>query len=250
MLILERKKHGVLVTDCWYADEDIKKKGLIQYHESIKPIGKKIRTFETLVSDLTQSPEEIIACYSKSCKYKVNRAPREGVEIRTIEKKDITDQDIRDFVQFYEEFYESKGYGTADKKHMIDEMCRYRDASALSIHIAYVKNEPIVYHTHILSDHYARLYHSVSLYRVIEDVPTTVIGMANRYLHKEDMLIFKDMGIDTYDWGGAGHGEDVANITEFKESFGGKRINFYHGEQRKGMKAFLYSCLLTILNKF
>ena len=73
--------------------------------------------------------------------------------------------------------------------------------------------------------------------------------MANRYLHKEDMMKFQSMGITKYDWGGAGTGEDVANITEFKESFGGERITLYHGEEVHGMKEKIYYRLIKLLEK-
>lgn len=247
MLTISRKKHGIEFIDCWYADESLKKKGIIRYYQSVKPMGKKTESFDTLLTDLTESEEEIIARFAKNCKYKVNRAPREGVTVTCTQKQDITDEKIQEFVIFYSEFYASKGYESVNQEKLTEELKRYRDAGALSIHVAYLNDIPVVYHTHVITDKYARLFHSASLYRVIEGVNPNVVGMANRYLHKVDMLQYKDMGIDTYDWGGAGKGEEVANITEFKESFGGTPAVFYHGEEVRGLKAKLFKMLISFL---
>lgn len=247
MLKLVRNRHGVDIIDCWYANEPLNEKGILNYHEAVKPMGKKNVPFETLISDISVSEEDMVALFSKNCKYKVNRAPREGVTVQCMEKDEVTDTVIREFVDFYAAFYESKGYAPVDKEHLFKEMARYRNNDALSIHVAYIENNPVVYHTHILADEYARLYHSASLYRVIEGINHNVVGMANRYLHKVDMLKFKEMGFLKYDWGGAGTDEEVAKITEFKESFGGTRVTYYTCSHVRGIKARLYRFVTGLL---
>lgn len=247
MLELIRHRHGVKIIDCWYATEPLNNKGMHIYHQSSVPVGKKSKLFETLITDLRPSEEEIVAKYSKNCKYKVNRAPREGVTVKLYNRDEVTEEIIDSFLDFYEAFYDSKGYGDIGREHLRKEMLNYRAVGALSIHVAYIDGEPIVYHTHILADRYARLYHSASLYRVIEGINPNVVGMANRYLHKVDMMTYKEMGIETYDWGGAGRGEDVIQITEFKESFGGDPAIFYNGVDARGMKARLYKMITAIL---
>ncbi len=247
MLTLTRKRHGVKVIDCWYATEEVLTKGIVTYHQSLIPLGKENQPFDTLVSDLRPTKEEITAAFSKSCKYKINRAPREGVAVELFNGGDVTDEIISQFLDFYAAFYESKGYGDIGRDHLMDEMKRYRDAGALSVHVAYIGEEPVVYHTHILTEEYARLYHSASLYRVIEGINPNVVGMANRYLHQVDMFTFKEMGKKTYDWGGAGRGEEVLKITEFKESFGGTPAIHYNGETVIGGKAKLYRRVTSLL---
>lgn len=247
MLKLVRNRHGVNIIDCWYVEKPLSDKGIVYYHEAKVPMGKKTKVFDTLISDITLPEEDIFACFSKNCKYKVNRAPREGVTVRCMEKQDVTDTFVSEFIDFYAEFYKSKGYAPVDKGHLYNEMIRYRDSGALSIHIAYIQDNPVVYHTHILAGEYARLYHSASLYRVIEGINHNVVGMANRYLHKADMLKFKEMGFTKYDWGGAGTDEEVAKITEFKESFGGTRVTYYTCSHVRGIKARLYKFVTGLL---
>ena len=73
--------------------------------------------------------------------------------------------------------------------------------------------------------------------------------MANRLLHFEEMKFFKKCGKKIYDWGGAGRAEDVAKITEFKESFGGKPVTYYNFEQVNGILARMFKMLVKILGK-
>lgn len=249
MLLLEKKNKGITIIDCWYATEPLKEKGVIRYFQAVKPLGKHQHEFLTLITDLTESEEEIMIHFSKSCKYKVKRAVREGVEVVLKASEEITNGDLDDFADFYLEFYNSKGYEEVNRFKLINELKMYREKKALSISMATANGTAVVYHTHIVEKTYARLFHSASLYRIEETIPSTVVGMANRFLHKEDMLFFKDMGIQKYDWGGAGIGEEVANITEFKESFGGEHATFFHGEEVIGLKAKLYHFVVGVIGK-
>ena len=233
MVSTARSKFGMKVYDVWYAEKSLSKNGIITYRESVVPVGKNLTAFVTLISDLRVSEEEMVSKFSKSCKYKVNRAPREGVTIEIYENP--SDSVIKDFCEFYAEFWESKGYGQVDVEKLRVELSSYVSKHALVIAKAVINHKAIVYHTHILDKQYARLLHSASLFRTDEEIPQNLVGMANRYLHKEEMLFFKHMGIAFYDWGGAGESEEVLSITEFKKSFGGEPKMFYNGEEIKGL---------------
>ena len=115
----------------------------------------------------------------------------------------------------------------------------YAAQNALAITSASVGGKKIIYHTYVIEDTGVRLYHSASLYRQDDAIPQGLVGMANRYLHKEDMLYFKNIGKTTYDWGGAGRTEEVINITKFKESFGGTPVTYYDFTEVKGLWAKL-----------
>lgn len=240
-------KNGIVRKIIWYAEEKDSGKGLIQYVQATKSLHEKSLEFKTLLTDLTLSEEEIVSNFSKSCKYKINRAVREGVTVSIYVNEQITMEEIEAFAHFYEEFYKSKGYDQVDISKLITELKTYRDNGALAIAKGIVKNCVVVYHTHLITENYARLLHSASLYRTTDEIPSTVIGMANRYLHKKEMLHFKSMSIRQYDWGGAGTSEEVKHITEFKESFGGKPALFYHSSEAVGIKAKIYQMLISFL---
>ncbi len=250
MITVKRQKHGIDFYTVWFADRPIEKNGIVAYHQASFPLNNS-EEFDTLLSDITGTPEEIKAVFAKNCRYKVNRAQREDVRIRSMDNEQITDEDIDAFLRFFKTFWESKGSVFAGEEEIRRDLKEYRDNGALSFSIATVRGEDAVYHTHIYDGTRARLLHSASLYRLMgeeESDSRNIIGMANRYLHYMDMLHFKDMGLKIYDWGGAGRGEDVINITEFKESFGGVPHKDYDFEEVKGLKAHAFRFIIDMLD--
>lgn len=245
MKILKRKKHGISFLTVWFAKERVKQSGVIQYRQAFFP-GENAVPFDTLVTDLTESEENIIGKFSKSCKYKINRAPREGVITEIKAGKEISEQEIKEFVDFFESFWETKGVKLSEKEGLIQELLQYKEAEALTISKAIVQGETVVYHTHVMDDIHARLLHSASLFRAEETVSKNVVGFANRYLHKEEILYFKSIGKEKYDWGGAGKEDDVIEITRFKESFGGQRETQYNFEEKQGVLAKLFGILIKL----
>ena len=253
MLVLHRKKHGIHFYTVWFATEPFRKNGITAYYEYMgkKPAVQNTE-FETLITDLSETEEEIKQHFSKSCKYKVNRAAREDVSCRIIGSAQISDQDISDFCEFFSAFWESKGSSISDRERLVQDLCAYREKGALTLAYVLVNGEKAVYHTHVADNTTARLLHSASLYRLQKDEEgntKNLIGMANRLLHYEEMKYFKQNGKTRYDWGGAGHTEEVQHITEFKESFGGTPACYYNFEQVKGPAAKLFKLAAKLLRK-
>ena len=238
MIKIDKTVHGIKLVTVWFADRPTDDDGIIQYKEA-RFKADRSEEFLTLISNLDETEDEIRAHFSKGCKYKVNRAYREDIRFEIIDSIDITDELLEEFLNFFEDFWKSKDSSLSDKESLKHEMMAYREQGGLSISYAVVNGERAVYHTHIYDDKTARLFHSASLYRLNsgEDNTRNIIGMANRALHFEEMKFFKNKGLHTYDWGGAGKGEDVASITEFKESFGGEHTVYYDLEQVNGIKA-------------
>lgn len=232
MISIARNRFGVKLYNVWYAESGFPKKGIITYRESVSPIGKNVTEFVTLISDLRVSEEEMVGAFSKSCRYKINRASREGVVVEIdVNPENAT---VEEFCIYFGEFWESKGYEAVDIEKIREELLSYAGENTLAISKAILKGKVLVYHTHIMDQNYARLLHSASLFRTEEEIPQSLVGMANRLLHKEEMLFFKHKDIAFYDWGGAGESEEVASITKFKKSFGGVSKTFYHGGEIRG----------------
>lgn len=253
MLVLHKKKHGIHFYTVWFAKEPFSKNGMVAYYEYMgeKPEASHVE-FETLITDLTESEEEIKQHFSKSCKYKVNRASREDVVVQILESETVTEKEIADFCNFFVAFWESKGTTLSEKEKLRQDLHAYWKSGALTIGYALVNGEKAIYHIHIGDDNTARLLHSASLYRLQKDDEgntKNLIGMANRLLHYEEMKFFKNMGKTRYDWGGAGHTEEVLNITEFKESFGGTPATYYNFEQTNGIAAKLFKLAVKIVRK-
>lgn len=250
MKVIDRIRHTINFPVVWFATEPVSKSGIITYHEAEFEV-KGATEFITLVNDITGTDDEIKSGFSKSCKYKVNRAEREAVEIRILKNEEITDDIIDEFLDFFKTFWESKDTVWDDRDSVRRDLTDLRDVGALCIGIGLVNGQKAIYHTHIYDDNRARLLHSASLYRLENDEEgntRNIIGMANRYLHYKEMLFFRDLGLKKYDWGGAGRGEDVINITEFKESFGGYTKSYYDFEVTKGLKARVFKALVHIMD--
>lgn len=253
MLVLHKKKHGINFYTVWFAKEPFRKPGIVAYYEYMGDKPKVAYTnFETLITDLTESEDEIKQHFSKSCKYKVNRAAREDVICQILDSEQITDEEVAEFCDFFETFWESKGSSLSDKEKLKQELKQYREQKALAIGYALVNGEKAIYHTYIGDDEAMRLLHSASLYRLQKDEEgntKNLIGMANRLLHFEEMKHFKESGKKRYDWGGAGHTEDVLAITEFKESFGGTPAEYCNFEQVNGLMARAFKLAVKVLGK-
>lgn len=250
MKSIDRIRHGINFKVVWFADEPVNESGIITYHQADFE-GKTSREFVTLVNDLTEDADAIKSHFSKSCKYKVNRAAREDVQLTIMTGDQITDEEIDRFLEFFGAFWESKGSRFTSHDSVRRDLVDYRDAGALTLAYAVVAGQTAIYHTHIHDDKTARLLHSASLYPLQEDEEgntKNLIGMANRYLHYQEMLYFKEKGMSVYDWGGAGRDEDVINITEFKESFGGEERVYYDFEDVRGWKAHAFKILANIMD--
>ena len=212
MIITTKIRKGITIKKVFLADSPLEEGDIVRYYDAQKPIGKVIRHGKTILNDLTESEEELFNHFSKSCKYKINRATREGVTFQIFLAKDITDQMIEGFVDYFIDFHNSKGLPNEDRESSISDFKELRKQGVIEMAIAMLNDKTIVYHTHLVDYDRAFLRESASHYRLEEDIPKNVVGMANRYLHYEEMKYFKRLGKDIYDWGGAGEGETVKSI--------------------------------------
>lgn len=247
MLIITEKRHGVSIIDCWFADEPIKMDGIIRYKQSSIPLSDVAEEFESLITNLTEDEETILSHIAKDTKYQIRRAPKEGVVFEAYSGNEITDQMLEQYYDFYEEFWASKGSEYKEKEKQLNEAKKYRDANAYVLTVAKKDEKELVYHTYIVGEDFARSHQSASQFRTDETVTSRMIGYANRFLHYQDMLYFKNAGKKFYDWGGAGLASEVASITEFKKAFGGIPVIQYNSEEVKGAAAKMYRAAINLL---
>ena len=245
-----KQVHGSSLITVWFAEGEIEDKGIQVYRESKVPIGES-EPFYTLLTDLTEDEDAIKAHFAKNCRYEVNRAAREDISYRIMDGSDISDEDIDGFIEFFKAFWASKDSSLENPGALREELRAYRDADLLSFGQALLGGEVSVYHTYVHDESICRLMHSASLFRESngEGNKKTLLGIANRALHFEEMKYFKGKGLTTYDWGGAGKEEEVASITHFKESFGGSPATFYDCRLVKGGRAKILNTASDIKNR-
>ena len=249
MIIVNRKNKGITVSNIWYAKEPIKQAGIHYYYEALQPIGQNATPFRTLLTDLTKSEEEITAKYTRTTKYEIRRAAKEGVQGTIIYGDEVTDADIEELCEFLHQFWASKGRSEMTVEVIHKQIRDYVEAKRFCITKAFVDGKTIVYHTYIQGDDFMRLFHSASLFRIDIDRSNRLIGRANRYLHQLEIQGFKEKGYKILDWGGAGLEEEVASITRFKAEFGGEVANYYNGVEIVGLWPKFATKLLSILHR-
>lgn len=248
MLIINRhNKHGVDFREIWYAEKSCGLKGVNLYRGASKPIGKELRKPRTLLTDLTRDMEDITADFRKNTRYEIRRAEREGITTSIKLNGEITPEDIESFCRFFVEFWKRKNMEAESYDKYYGEIDTYVKNKAFAISRAFDREGTfLAVHTYIVGDDFVRFYQSASALGDNKEL-NALIGNANRYLHYKDMEYFREKGILTYDWGGAGLSEDVKAITGFKEGFGGKEHYYYDSREALGIKAAAVEGLIDFI---
>jgi len=182
--------------------------------------------FHTCMNDLTISEEEMLAAVNRSVRYQFRRSQKDNVEIRFYTRMDIekAPELLSAFADIYGRMYQSKG---SDTRLNISAVNKYLETDGIVFSAVWHEGEMLVFHSYICNDTDARLLHSASCFRE-ETADQSMIGRANKRLHWEDILYFKDKGLQRYDWGGISDFENPNGIDEFKLRFGGDKITYYN----------------------
>jgi hypothetical protein len=128
-------------------------------------------------------------------------------------------------MDYFNEFTASKNRSSVT----YSDLRQFYEAGTLCVRYVTAQDKSIVHtmHAYIVSDRRARLHQSSSHFRNSSDSEfRNLVGRANRYLHWDDMLYFKNMGLEYYDFGGWYGGQSNTEklaINQFKESFGGEK---------------------------
>lgn len=199
------------------------------------------RTFRTLVIDLSREENDIFDDFHKNTRYKVNRAIREGLTYS--ELSNPTDQDIKEFAQFFNEFAKAKKIPPC----LPNKIQALRDKNAFVIAMVKHKNKPLCYHGYIFDGQRAIMLYSASLRADKDSSERNLIGRANRLLHWKAILSFKEKGGRWYDFCGLSldpNDKEGQGINRFKKGFGGfeaDEFKSYEGKSLLGKLIILYS---------
>jgi len=219
-----KRKLGLINIECWFSTKiDNKNWWRICFYrqckENINSIFFKKEEFLTLLSDLSISQEEIYRKYSATVRNEINRAKRDEIIFSF-------DNSINAFVPFFNDFAQHKGLQNININHLSS----YR--KNLIITSAFKGESKLCSHSYVVDFELkrVRLYQSATL-RFSDEIDHNLIGRANKYLHYQDMLKFKELGFEIYDWGGlAINSTDpgLIGINRFKSSFGGTEVIEYN----------------------
>src|SRR6266852_7198411 len=219
---------GAVYGEVWYDEQPPGDCGvdIVLYRQREAPIADAQTTpFPSLVTDLADGEDAIVAGFGKDCRYKIRRAEtKDGLRMEFIADPESR---LDEFRAFFDAFASQKSLAPADPQ-WLHAACKARQ---LALSSASQNGEALVWHAHVMFGKTAGLKHSGSYFRSRENDYRALVGRANRWLHWRDMLRFKVMGIQRYDWGGLFEDESTperAGINNFKRDFGGQQVRTYN----------------------
>jgi len=221
------KGRGAVYGEVWYDEEPPRDCGvdIVLYRQREAPIADARTTpFLTMVTDLSVPEDAIVEKFGKDCRYKIRRADtKDGLHLEF-----ITDPESRleEFQEFYDAFAKQKSVAPCYPQWLL-AAC---EARQLVLTSASQNGEALVWHAYLTSGKAAWLQYTGSCFRDKENDFRALVGRANRWLHWKEMLRFKEMGIERYDWGGLFEDESIpenAGINKFKKDFGGQAVRTY-----------------------
>jgi Acetyltransferase (GNAT) domain len=231
---------GVVYGEVWYDEEPAAGCGvdIVLYRQRQAPLaGARTAPFLSLVTDLTAGEDRIIGAFGKDCRYKIRRAEtKDGLRGEFI--PDPLER-LDEFCAFYDAFAAEKSRAPADRRWLA-AAC---EAGQLALSAANRNGEALVWHAHVMAGKTAQLQYTGSCFRNRDNDYRAVVGRANRWLHWRDMLEFKAMGMERYDWGGLFEDESAperAGINRFKKEFGGCEQRTYNGVLPLTLKGRIY----------
>jgi hypothetical protein len=222
------KKYKLLtIAEIWYNEKEEynHKIDLIKYNYIKNPHPNAIqkKTAATPLIDLTMDEDEIFNRIRKSAKYHIKRASdRDEIVTETFFSiGECNNNKISQYIEYFNQYARTKNKKLLDKR----EFYPYLQYKTFCIRWAKDnENKILAMHSYVVSDNRARLYQSCSHFRESNDTAiTNKIARANRLLHWDDILFFKEIGLSLYDLGGWHLGSDKERlaINYFKEAFGG-----------------------------
>jgi hypothetical protein len=232
-MIYYRKKNCVKIAEIWYnLDEYPERAADVIRYKFVSEIRKNAFSVEekaTLISDLSKTGEELFSFFRKNTRYEIKRAKEKDAVIcgTFLQCGEDSKEKLARYLDFFNTFAESKHRTLCTP----EEFACYIKNGSFCVRCAEKESQILVTHAYIVSDGKARLHQSASHFRNTGDAESrNLAGRANRLLHWDDMLYFKSLGIQYYDFGGIYLGQadkEKALIAQFKLAFGGEVCHEY-----------------------
>jgi hypothetical protein len=234
-MIYYRKKKIIKIAEIWYNSQEkpeqkhdvFKYKFVDQKHKNAVFVEERY----TILIDLKEPEGILFANIGKNTRYKINRArERDGVLCNTfLEVNERNEKKMAQYIHYFNEFSSTKDRSSIN----YSDIEQFYNSGTLCIRYASDADKSNIYamHAYVISDGCARLHQSSSHFRKSVDSEfRNLIGRANRLLHWDDILCFKNMDLHYYDFGGWYGGQtdsEKLTINQFKESFGGEKQREY-----------------------
>lgn len=201
---------------------------------------------QSLISDLTQTDDQLLDLMTKTIRNEINRAERENVEIKCYSSAQLKEDDaiIAAFSKMYREMYGQKGMAGIELP--VKELGAYIEMQQLLITSAIIDGEPVVFHAYVFGEGNSRFLQSCSEFRVADNATRNAIGRANKYLHFRDFQNLRSKGVERYDWGGIQSLSEPNGIDKFKMAFGAEPIVYYNVTMPMTFKYRIYDKMISL----
>jgi hypothetical protein len=240
--MIKYQKKFIRIAEYWNGEEAGEPKvDLMRFFQQSEPLaGTYCREFYTILLDLRQNSDVLLANIKKGTRYEIRRAAMsDGLIYETWNGKEP--RVFNEFCEYYDHFAAQK----AQPKQNRVWLSLLANADALIIsRIRELTGEILVWHAYHRSPDRVTLLYSASVFR---DNPDSFyrnrVGRANRFHHWQDMLLFKNQEVSKYDFGGWYEGkEDLQrlSINKFKEEFGGVIVKNYICERARTLRGRVF----------
>lgn len=241
MIIVRRGP--VRIAEVWFDENpSLESADVVRFFQRSSPVcGAHNSPFATPRIDLTAPAETLFQALGSDTRYKVRRAEsRDGVRYEAPSVR-AEDGALREFASFYDSFARIKGQPRLSRPRLR----AYVAAGVLDLSVAKDESgDSLVWHAHYRGGDTARLLHSASHFRLLDNShERNRIGRVNRYHHWRDMLRFKDEGLAWYDLGGWYTGttdDEQLRINSFKREFGGTVVDTFDAQRSLTLRGALF----------
>jgi lipid II:glycine glycyltransferase (peptidoglycan interpeptide bridge formation enzyme) len=226
------KKWMFTIERIWYPTGNENSKAdvirLLRVRQPLKKFFVHCSPFETVLTDITRSTEDILSSATKTIKYEVKKCEKEEVVIEFFTAKDLVNnmEVVDDFERAYLEFAKTVNVKMVNDAYQRSKLDNEIACDTILISKA-VKDGVTVYHVYSCGGQESCLLYSVSNFR--DDASKkNLAGRMNKLLHIKDMEWFREHGYTLYDWGNINSSETPNGIAKFKMSFGGEVVTLYN----------------------
>jgi hypothetical protein len=194
--------------------------------------------FTTSHIDLTQDEATLLSEIKSGTRYEIRRAESKDNLVYEAWSRSIPAAISDEFATFFAGFAAALAIEPLDGEKFASQLV------SGSVDLSRVSQEgrTLVWHLHFLGKENALLLRSASArLESADSKDRALVGRANRWHHWRDMLRFRAAGFKIYDFGGVA-GSDGAKlaIAQFKEEFGGRRLDTFCREEAVSWRGFVY----------
>jgi hypothetical protein len=196
--------------------------------------GKSV-DFYNLHVDLSKETEDIFNKFARNTRAQIKKSlSQDEFSVQFLDKPNKSE--LMEFANFYNSFADSRKF----PKIYMPRLLGYLDSDTFSLSAISHKGKVLTWHSNMHFGHRIGLMQSVSHFRMEDEDRRRLIGRANRRLHWEEMLYFKALGYQVYDFGGWYEGTtdlQKLSINRFKEEFGGKKVREFTITEHRSLRA-------------